>query len=323
LALLITGGAGFIGSRLALALRKRNEPMVLLDNFNTYYDPALKRKNAAMFAGDPTVTIVEGDIRDKELVPRVIVEHNITRIAHLAAMAGVRSSVNEAHLYFDVNVMGTLNLLEAARQHNITQFVLSSTSSVYGSTERVPFVEEDAADHPMAPYPASKRAAEIMAHSYHHQFNLNVTCLRFFNVYGPQGRPDMMPMKVIEAAVQGKPITLFDDGKLGRDWTYIDDIVDGVTAALDRPLGYEVVNLGRGNPINMTEFVDIIEELTGRKIERLTAPAPASEPPITFCDNTRARRLLDFDPKVSVVEGLHRTWEWYRDAHVVTTPVVS
>ena len=317
---LITGGAGFIGSRLALALRKRHERMVLLDNFNTYYDPALKHKNAAMFADDRSVTVVAGDIRDKELVNRLVIEHHITRIAHLAAMAGVRASVTEAHLYFDVNVMGTLNLLEAAQQHRIEQFVLASTSSVYGATERLPFVEEDAADHPLAPYPASKRAAEIMAHSYHHQFNLNVTCVRFFNVYGPQGRPDMMPMRVIEAAVQGKPVTLFDDGKLGRDWTYIDDIVDGVTAALERPLGYEVMNLGRGNPINMTEFVDIIEELTGRKIERLTAPAPASEPPITFCDNTRARHLLGFDPKVSVVEGLHRTWEWYRDTHVVSTP---
>lgn len=319
---LITGGAGFIGSRLALALRKHDEQIVILDNFNTYYDPALKRKNADAFAGDPTVTVIEGDVRDKDLVERIVTDHNITRIAHLAAMAGVRSSVNEAHLYFDVNVMGTLNLLEAARRHTIEQFVLASTSSVYGITQRLPFVEEDAADHPLAPYPASKRAAEIMAHSYHHQFKLNVTCVRFFNVYGPQGRPDMMPMKVIEAAVQGTPITLFDDGKLGRDWTYIDDIVDGVTAALDRPLGYEVVNLGRGNPINMTEFVDIIEELTGRKIERLTAPAPASEPPITFCDNSRARRLLGFDPKVSVVEGLHRTWEWYRSTHI-TEPLIG
>jgi UDP-glucuronate 4-epimerase len=309
---LITGGAGFIGSRLALALRKRGDELVVLDNFNDFYDPALKRANVAQFADDPNVTVIEGDIRDSALVERLVVDHGIERIAHLAALANVRKSIDQAALYYDVNVLGSLHLMEAARKHGIKVFVQASTSSVYGQTKRLPFVEDDTADRPLAPYPASKRAAEIMGHSYHHLWGLNVTCLRFFNVYGPQGRPDMMPFKVIKAVCEDQPITLFEGGKLKRDWTYIDDIVNGVIAALDRPLGYEVINLGCGQPISMVEFVDVIEELSGKTAIRVDVPTPPSDPPITFCDNTRARRLLDFAPAVPVLEGLTRTWEWYR-----------
>lgn len=309
--ILITGGAGFIGSRLAHALRKRGDKLVLLDNFNSYYDPTLKRSNIAQFKDDADVTVIEGDVRDSALIESIISNHDIRKIANLAAMAGVRNSVNESSLYFDVNLMGSLHLMEAARKAGVEQFVQASTSSVYGNTTRLPFVEEDAADRPLAPYPASKRSAEITAHSYHHLFGLNITCLRFFNVYGPQGRPDMMPMKVIQAICDERPITLFDAGKLSRDWTYIDDIVDGVVAALDRPLGYEVINLGCGAPISMTEFVDHFEKLSGRTVERVNVPAPPSEPTITYCDNSRARRLLDFNPKVSVHDGLERTWNWY------------
>jgi UDP-glucuronate 4-epimerase len=311
---LITGGAGFIGSRLARALRQHNRRVVILDNFNDYYDPALKRQNVEAFKHDPQVSVYEGDIRDSALIESLVSKHNITRIAHLAAMAGVRMSVEKPQLYFDVNLNGSMALMEVARKLNIIQFVQASTSSVYGETKRLPFVEEDAADRPLAPYPASKRAAEILAHSYHHLFGLNITCLRFFNVYGPNGRPDMMPLKVIESIVNGTPITLYNDGRLGRDWTYIDDIVNGVVSALDRPLGYEVINLGYGHPITMTEFVDIFEELIGKQAIRQSVPAPASEPPITFCDNSRARRLLDFYPKTPVHEGLRRTWEWYNES---------
>jgi UDP-glucuronate 4-epimerase len=296
---------------LALALRERGERLVLLDNFNNYYDPAIKRRNVNPFLNDPLVTVIEGDVRDAEQVKRIVSDHKITRIAHLAAMAGVRTSIEESPLYFEVNLMGTIHLLEAARASGVQQFVLASTSSVYGETTRVPFVEEDAADRPLASYPASKRGAEIAAYSYHHLFGLNVTCVRFFNVYGPAGRPDMMPLKVIRAACEDTPITLFEGGKLSRDWTYIDDIIGGVVAALDRPLGYEIINLGCGAPISMLDFVEVIEELSGKSIQRVIQPAPPSDPPITYCDNSRARRLLGFDPKVNVAEGLARTWTWY------------
>jgi UDP-glucuronate 4-epimerase len=310
---LITGGAGFIGSRLASALRARGERIVILDNFNPYYDPTLKRANVAPFAGDPTVTIIEGDVRDTALIERIMVEHGITRVAHMAAMAGVRNSIEEGALYFEVNTMGSVHLLDAARRHGIAQFVQASTSSVYGETKRLPFVEDDAADHPLAPYPASKRAAELAGHAYHHLFGLNVTCLRFFNVYGPAGRPDMMPIKVIRALCEDQPITLFNGGAFSRDWTYIDDVTEGVVTALDRPFGYAVINLGCGAPIPMTEFVDVLESLSGKALRRLSAPAPLSEPPITFCDNTRARELLGFAPRVDVREGLARTWAWYTE----------
>jgi UDP-glucuronate 4-epimerase len=314
---LITGGAGFIGSNLAAALRERGEDVVLLDNFNDYYDPALKRANAARFAGDSGVTVIEGDVRNAALVDQVVRERGIRHIAHLAAMAGVRNSVEEAALYFEVNVMGSLNLIEAARKHGVEQFVQASTSSVYGSTTRIPFVEDDAADRPLAPYPASKRAAELLGHSHHHLFGLNVTCLRFFNVYGPNGRPDMMPLKVMRALRENQPIKLFNGGNISRDWTYIDDIVRGIVAALDRPLGYEVINLGCGAPISMTEFVDVLEELSGKTAQRISVPTPPSDPPITYCDNSRARRLLDFVPSVSVQDGLARTWAWYSHQNVL------
>ncbi len=307
---LITGGAGFIGSNLARALRARGERLVLLDNFDPYYDPSLKRANVAGFHDDPAVTLIEGDVRDAALMEQIVIDHGIQRIAHLAALAGVRNSVEEGPRYLHVNVNGSVNLFEAARRHGVAMFVQASTSSVYGETPRIPFSEDDPADHPLAPYPASKRAAEIFAHSYHHLFGLNVTCLRFFNVYGPNGRPDMMPLRVMRAVMAGQPITLYNGGALKRDWTYIEDIVAGVVAALYQPMGYRVINLGYGAPLAMTDFVDIIEELSGQTAIRVDAPAPPSEPTITYCDNTRARTLLGFDPKTPVQDGLAATWRW-------------
>lgn len=310
---LITGGAGFIGSRLAMALCTIGERVVILDNFDPYYDPKLKRANIAAFADDPRVTVIEGDIRDAALVNTIMADYEVRRVAHLAALAGVRASMEDAPRYVDVNVNGSLNMLEAARRHAVEIFIQASTSSVYGETAQVPFVEDAAADRPLAPYPATKRSAEILAHSYHHLFNLNVTCLRFFNVYGPHGRPDMMPIKVMRSVLDQQPITLFNGGSLRRDWTYIDDIINGVVAALDRPMGYEVINLGCGAPLPMTDFVNIIEELSGKTAIRVDVPAPPSEPSITYCDNSRARRLLGFSPKTNVQDGLAHTWEWLQN----------
>lgn len=310
---LITGGAGFIGSNLAAALLAQGQAVVCLDNFNDYYDPAIKRANVAQLSNDSSFALVEADIRDAETVTRVFEQHDITHVVHLAALAGVRYSIDRAPLYVAVNVNGTVNVLEAARQHNVQNFVNASTSSVYGKTAQIPFREDDSADRPLAAYPASKRAAEMLAHSYYHLFGLNVTCLRFFNVYGPAGRPDMMPFKVIDNIVHNRPITLFNGGEMRRDWTYIDDTVAGIGAALARPMGYEVINLGCGSPMPMTEFVEICEALTGKKATIIDTPAPPSDPPITYCDNTKARRLLDFDPQTDTKEGLTRTWVWYRD----------
>ena len=310
---LITGGAGFVGSHVAEALLQRGERVVAIDNFNDYYDPAIKRGNAQRLNEYDNFQLFEGDIRDVALVNRIFAEERITHVAHLAAMPGVRASVVQARLYMDVNLTGTLNLLEASKAAEIRQFVLASTSSVYGKTEILPFVETDMADRPLAAYPASKRAAELLAHTYHNLVDMNVTVLRFFNVYGPAGRPDMMPWKLLDATQTGAQIKLFNGGDIHRDWTYISDTVAGVLAALDNALGYEVINLGCGAPISLSDFVDVIEEYTGRTINKVAVPTPLSDPPITFCDNTRARELLGFAPSVSIRDGLWRTWEWYRE----------
>ncbi len=309
---LITGGAGFIGSHLAVSLAQEGRRVVVVDNFNDYYDPALKRANVRPLADNPLATIIEADVRDAARMETIVREHQVSRIVHLAAMANVRASVEQAPLYVAVNTLGTTNILEAARRNGVELVISASTSSVYGGDTPVPFAETAAADRPLAPYPASKRAAELIAHAYHNLFGLNVTVLRLFNVYGPRGRPDMMPLRTLEAIVKGRAITLFNGGQLKRDWTYIDDTVDGFRAALECPLGYEIINLGYGAPFTMTQFIDIMEELTGRKAIIQDVPAPASDPPITYCDNGKARRLLGFDPQVGLPEGLARTWAWYQ-----------
>jgi len=310
---LITGGAGFIGSHVAEALLQRGEPVLVIDNFNDYYDPAIKRGNAARLGACANLKLIEGDIRDRALLERLFADEAISHVAHLAAMPGVRASVQQARLYMDVNLTGTMNLLEASKTNGVKQFVLASTSSVYGKTEVLPFIESDSADRPLAAYPASKRAAELLAYTYHNLADMNVNVLRFFNVYGPAGRPDMMPWKLMDATQSGEVIKLFNNGDIHRDWTYISDTVRGVLAALDRPLGYQVINLGCGAPISLSDFVEIIEEYAGRTINKLAVPTPPSDPPITYCDNSKARELLGFAPTVSTRDGLWRTWEWYRE----------
>lgn len=310
---LVTGGAGFIGGHVAEALLTRGDRAVIIDNFNDYYDRAIKRRNAERLRNYHNCVIIEGDIRDQSLVDRLFAEHGITHVAHLAAMAGVRESVQQTRLYTDVNVTGTLNLLEASKTAKIEQFVLASTSSVYGKTQILPFVETDSADRPLAAYPASKRAAELLAHTYHNLVDMQVTALRFFNVYGPAGRPDMMPWRLMEATRTGDEIKLFNGGDIHRDWTYIADTVRGVLAALDKRLGYEIINLGCGAPISLKDFVEIIEEYAGKHINTVSVPTPPSDPPITFCDNSKARELLGFAPSVSIRDGLQQAWDWYRE----------
>ncbi len=312
---LITGGAGFIGSHLAARLLAEENPVVILDNFDSYYDPAVKRANIQRLG--EKVVVVEGDVRDAALIERLFDEYGITRVAHLGGLAGVRYSVDNGALYADVNTRGSVNLMDAARKHDVSIFIQASTSSVYGATTKIPFSEEDAPDQPLSPYPASKRAAEIFGHSYHHLFGLNVTVLRFFNVYGPNGRPDMMPLRAIHAILKGDMIDLYNGGDIKRDWTYIEDIVDGITAALKRPMGYRIFNLGYGSPILLTDFIHIYEDLIGKKAITRSVPAPASEPPINYCDNSLAMELLSFSPKVGIRQGLKNTWDWYQQQHKI------
>lgn len=310
---LVTGAAGFIGSHLVDRLLEEGRQVVAIDNFNDYYDPARKRANVAGFKDHPNCTLLEMDFTDKAAVDRVFDEHKPQSVAHLGAYGGVRYSIGRAELYTQVNIVGSVHLLEAARRLDCETFVFASTSSVYGKTDRVPFVEDDPCNRALAPYPASKKAIEVMGYTYHNLHDMNFTAVRFFSVYGPRGRPDMMPFMVTDRIVREETITLFDGGDMKRDWTYVGDIVAGIVAAMDTPLGYEQVNLGRGEPVLMRDFVNILEQLIGKQAILETPPAPASEPPITFATIDKARRLLDYQPTTDVHAGLEKLWQWYRD----------
>jgi len=314
--ILVTGAAGFIGSHVAQALLARGDRVVGLDNLNDYYAPARKEANLAevreAVAPGERFTFVKGDFRESGLLHELFKPGIFDAVIHLGAMAGVRTSVENPHLYYEVNVTGTLNLLEAARVHRVANFVFASTSSVYGSTEHMPFVESDACDRPLAPYAASKRAAEMLGFTYHNLHGVNFTALRFFTVYGPRGRPDMMAYKVADNISFNREVPLYNQGRIHRDWTFVDDIVAGIVAAADKPLGYEVINLGRGQPVLLADFVHLIEECAGSRAKLIPAPMPDTDMSYTYADISKARRLLGYEPAISVAQGVARFWAWYR-----------
>jgi UDP-glucuronate 4-epimerase len=315
--ILVTGAAGFIGSRLAKALLEHGNRVIGLDNLNDYYPLIHKERHLADLLPNPQFTFVEKDLRDADALLALMREYEPQAVAHMAAMAAVRYSVQHPLIYGHVNVQGSMNLLDAARQIGTPRMILASTGSSYGKDTPVPFVETAAADRPLAPYPASKRAMELMAHSFAHLFKLPITILRFFNVYGPHGRPDMMPWQWTRMILRGQTLSLFNAGHLKRDWTYIDDIVEGFLAALERPFPYEIINLGCSNPVENIDFVRTLEKLLGREAKIIDAPCPPSEPLVTYADITKARRMLGYDPKVDVEEGLRRFVDWTRQAGVM------
>jgi UDP-glucuronate 4-epimerase len=315
---LLTGAAGFIGSHVADALLAEGHDVVGIDNLDPYYDVARKEANLAEVEGADhpgTFEFRRSDIRDGDAVSALYAEHSFDSVVHLAAMAGVRNSIDHPDVYWSVNLDGTRNLLErlvASDQPN--NFVFASTSSVYGATQRIPFVESDPCDRPMVPYSASKRAAELMGYSYHNLYDVNFTAVRFFTVYGPRGRPDMMAFKVLDSIYNGTTVPLNNGGDMSRDWTFISDIVSGVVAAALKPNGYQVVNLGRGEPVSLNDFVALIEKQVGKSAHFEDAPIPTGDIKSTHADVSRARELLDYDPQVSVEEGVQRFVDWYRSA---------
>ncbi len=317
---LVTGAAGFIGSHLTQALLARGDRVIGVDNLNDYYDPQRKMANLAAIGVTDHFTFVRADIRDLETMRRLFAEHRPVAVAHLAGMAGVRASIEDPHLYYEVNLTGTLNLLEATRQGGVDNFVFASTSSAYGNTERIPFVEDDASDRPLAPYPASKRAAEMLGFSYYHLYGQNFTALRFFTVYGPRGRPDMMAYKVLDNIFFHRDVPLFNGGQMYRDWTYVDDIVSGIVAAMDHPLGYQIINLGRGEPVLLADFIHFLEELAGHSATLRAAPMMDADISYTYADISKARQLLNYNPQVSVGEGVARLWKWYQSAVLGNNP---
>lgn len=306
---LVTGGAGFIGSHTCERLLARGDSVTVLDNFNDFYAPALKREN---LRGLAAARVVEGDIRDADLVRRVFAEGDFDVLLHLAAMAGVRPSLLDPLHYEDVNVRGTLVLLEELRLRPGTRMIFASSSSVYGASEDVPFREDADIHRPVSPYAATKRAGELLCYTHHHLYDIPTTCLRFFTVYGPRQRPEMAIHKFVRATLLGRPIPFFGDGQSRRDYTYIDDIVDGVLRAIDRCEGYEIYNLGESQTTSLAELVALVGEACGRQptLERL--PAQPGDVPTTFADVSKARSRLGYDPRTSVRDGLVRFVQWYR-----------
>lgn len=312
--ILITGAAGFIGSHLAEALLARGDAVVGVDNFNDYYDPRIKRSNVGPFLDREGFRLAEGDIRDEAFLTGTFEAHAPDAVVHLAAMAGVRPSLEDPRTYFDVNVNGTLNVLECVRRFGKPRLLFASSSSVYGGNEKVPFHEDDDVSRPVSPYAASKRAGEIMCYTYHRLYDLRIHCLRFFTVYGPRQRPEMAIHTFTRRLLEGREITLFGDGSSRRDYTYIDDILDGVIKSLDRCTAYRIYNLGESRTVSLATLVGLLEKVTGTRARIRRLPDQPGDVPVTYADIGRAREELGYAPAVSLEEGLDRFLRWYRGA---------
>jgi UDP-glucuronate 4-epimerase len=318
--ILVTGGAGFVGSHLTEMLVQRlDEPVVCVDNFNSYYDPRLKRANAEVIGKLPRVTVVEGDFCDLEFNRRVLREHQIDRIVHLGAYAGVRYSVENPFIYEKTNVGGTLSLLEAARGQAIQRFLLASSSTVYGMGAGVPFREDAPLGVPASPYGSSKRAAELMGLTYHQLHGLPVVCLRPFSVYGPRLRPDLAMTIFVKAIVNQESFPLYGDGSIRRDFTHVRDICEGLFAALFRDgVAGECLNLGHSEPVEMRRLIDMLAESLGKEPRIERRPQRPEDLPITCADLTKARDLLGYQPAVPLEEGVREFCDWYRQWHQVS-----
>ncbi|HLB25761.1 MAG TPA: GDP-mannose 4,6-dehydratase [Nitrospirota bacterium] len=311
--ILITGGAGFIGSSVADKLLGRGDHVVALDNFDEFYDPRIKRRNIEGALRDPKFKLVEGDIRDLALLKELFSEEKPDMVFHLAARAGVRPSITDPLLYEDVNIKGTMNLLEMAKEPGLRGFIFASSSSVYGSNKKVPFSETDSVDNPVSPYAATKKACELICYTYHHLYNINISCLRFFTVYGPRQRPEMAIHKFTRLIDQGRPVPMFGDGTSKRDYTYIDDIADGVIKSIDFNAPYDIFNIGESQTTELRELISLIEKYLGKKAVIEQLPDQPGDVPITYADITKSRKVLGYDPRTKVEEGVGRFVEWYKE----------
>jgi len=312
---LVTGGAGFIGSHVCEHLLARGDELTVLDNFNSFYDPALKRENAAALRG---ARLVEGDIRDAELVARLFGEGRFDGVVHLAAMAGVRPSLLDPLLYTDVNIRGTQVILRELEKRPEVKLAFASSSSVYGSNERVPFREDDDIHRPISPYAATKRAGELLCFTHHHLYGTPISALRFFTVYGPRQRPEMAIHAFVRQCLARRPIPIFGDGTTRRDYTYISDIVDGTVRALDRAQGFEVYNLGESRTISLAELIAAVGQACGVEPILDRKPMQPGDVLVTFADVSKAREKLGYDPRTTLEEGLARFLAWYRARPVRT-----
>ena len=309
--ILVTGGAGFIGSHLVDRLLADGHRVTVIDNFNTFYDPEIKRQNCAPHKDSNSYRLVEGDIRDTEAVARCFEQGEITEVIHLAAMAGVRPSIADPVLYQEVNLIGSMNLFEACRHHDIKKLIFASSSSVYGNNEKVPFSETDFVDHPISPYAATKKAGELMAFTYHQLYGIKTACLRFFTVYGPRQRPEMAIHLFTDRIYRGDEILMFGEGRSRRDYTFVDDIISGILACRSYSYGFEVFNLGRSDTVELAELIHKIEGVLGKKAKVTVKPNQPGDVRQTFADISKARAMLGFEPGTSIDDGLRKFADWY------------
>jgi UDP-glucuronate 4-epimerase len=311
--ILVTGGAGFIGSHLVDKLLAENSWQVtVVDDFNDFYSPDIKRNNIAQHQTNENFKLCSTDIRDADSLEKIFAETKFDVIVHLAARAGVRPSLSEPKLYTETNVNGTVNLLELAHQHDIKQFVFASSSSVYGINSKIPFSEDDRIYQTISPYAATKAAGEFLCHTYSHLYGMRIVGLRFFTVYGARQRPDLAIHKFSKLITEGKPIPVFGDGTTRRDYTYIDDIIQGVRGAIDYDQSdYEIFNLGESQTIELCELIEVLEENLGKKAVIDRQPMQPGDVPVTFADISKARKLLGYNPTTKIREGIPKFVEWF------------
>ena len=310
--ILVTGAAGFIGSHLSERLLGEGRRVVGFDNFCDFYDPAIKRARAERLGGHPDCIVVEGDIRDEAAVDALFAAHRPETVVHIAAMAGVRPSIQDPRLYSEVNIDGTVTMLRAAERAGCSRFVFASSSSVYGNNPKAPFSEDDPVDHPISPYAATKRAGELLCHAHWHLTGMPVACLRFFTVYGPGQRPDLAISKFLRLVASDRAIPMFGNGRTSRDYTFVDDIVGGVVAALDRVDRFRIYNLGGNAPVTLDELIQTIGRVTGRTVRLEHLPIQAGDVERTFADLSRSRAELGYEPKTMLEEGIGKQWEAMR-----------
>lgn len=312
----ITGGAGFIGSSLTKRLLEEGNKIVTIDNFCDFYNPIIKESNIKEFENNSNYKIYKNDIRDRQAVKKIFDENEIDVVMHLAAMAGVRPSIENPVLYQEVNCMGTQNILEEMKSHNIKNLVMASSSSVYGNCKEVPFKEDMIVDYAISPYAATKKANEVMTHVYHKLFNMNIIMLRFFTVYGPKQRPDLAINKFTRLMINDEKIPMFGDGTTSRDYTYIDDIVDGIIKSCEYTMNndnvYEILNLGNSSPVSLKEMINTIGQALNVKPKIEQLPMQPGDVERTYADVSKAKELIGYEPKISFKEGIQRFIKWYK-----------
>lgn len=311
---LLTGSAGFIGSHLAEALVKEHK-VIGLDNFCDFYSPAIKHKNILKLLKNNNFQLIEADIRNQDILAEVFTENKIDLVIHLAAMAGVRPSIEDPQLYTEVNINGTVNLLEECKKQGIKKFIFASSSSVYGNNKKVPFAESDSVDHPISPYAATKKAGELICHTYHKLYNISLICLRFFTVYGPRQRPDLAIRKFAEKMLRGEEIPVFGDGSTRRDYTYINDIIDGIVKAIDHVNSgciFDVFNLGESQTISLKEMIETLEDVLQIKAKKKILPLQLGDVQQTFADISKSRKILGYDPQTDFKVGITRFITWLK-----------